>query len=56
MLMRALTGFDDGIINFKLLEDKVIHFSHARKILKADRPQFPNSHVARHTTEYIGIL
>lgn len=56
LLMRALTGFDKGIIDFELLEDKVIHFSHARKIAKADRPQFPNSHVARQTFEYIGIL
>lgn len=55
-LMRGLAGFDGGIIVLGDLEDQLIHFSHARKVGRADRGNVPDSHVARKTFEYIEIL
>lgn len=55
-LMRGLTGFDGGILDLGELEDQLIHFSHARKISRAERSSVPDSHVPRKTYEYIDIL
>ena len=56
LLMRALSGYDEALLDLGSLEDKLIHFSHARKIKKAEKGQVPSSHVARQTTEYISLL
>jgi|GEM_PF-2004742 hypothetical protein len=56
LLMRALSGYDEALLDLGSLEDKLIHFSHARKINKAEKDQVPSSHVARHTTDYINLL
>lgn len=56
MLMRGLTGKDDDCFDLGPLEDKLIHFSHARKIRKADKTALPTTHVAKHTTDYIALL
>lgn len=56
MLMQGLTGFDDAPLNLSELEDKLIHFSFARKVSKAERGVVPATHNARQTTEYITLL
>lgn len=55
-LMRALTGFDEGLLNLAELEDKLIHFSHARKLGRDERGSAPSTHAARQTTHYIQLL
>ena len=55
-LMRGLTGFDEALLNFGELEDKLIHFSHARKLGREERGSVPDSHAARQTAYYIQLL
>lgn len=51
----ALKGASsNSIATCQELEDKLIHFSHARKVAKTDIA--PVSHKARPSTEYIGFL
>jgi hypothetical protein len=45
-LMRGLKGFDGGIMNLGALEDQLIHFSHARKVSRAERSSVPDSHLS----------
>lgn len=56
MFMQGLVGFDEGLFNLADLEDKLIHFSHARKVGKVERGAVPPSHVARQTADYIRLL
>jgi len=55
-LMKGLSGFDGGLLNLKEIEDKLIHFSHGRKVGRAERATVPGTHVARQTAEYIALL
>lgn len=55
-LMKGLSGFDEGLLNLKEIEDKLIHFSHGRKIGRAERAVVPSTHAARQTAEYIALL
>jgi len=56
ILQQGLTGFDDQWLNLKELEDKLIHFSHARKVGKAEQGTVPATHVAQQTANYIAFL
>ena len=56
LIVAALSGgADDGPIN-KDLEDRLIHYSHARYIRRSDQETIPQSHVARSTQAYLESL
>lgn len=55
-LMKGLSGFDEGLFNLEEIEDKLIHFSHGRKVGRTERATVPGTHVARQTAEYIALL
>lgn len=55
-LMHGLTGFDEGLLNLGELENKLIHFSHARKLGRDERGSVPDTHAARQTAHYIALL
>jgi hypothetical protein len=52
----ALTGSLDGLFCFEELENMLIHFSHARKLSKAEKVDAPDSHRALQTINYIDML
>jgi len=55
-LMKGLSSFDEGLLNLKEIEDKLIHFSHGRRVERAERTTVPSTHIARQTVDYIRLL
>lgn len=52
----CLSGRARGLSSSTELEDRMIHFTHARRLRRDEKDTVPPSHNAKHTGEYIGEL
>jgi hypothetical protein len=55
-IRRRLTSAKPERVESKELEDALIHFLFARKLSSTERKAFPDSHVAKHASEYVATF
>ncbi len=56
MISEALDGRATSVSICSDLEDELIHYSHGRRIARAEQPDTPKSHKARQVQDYLSIF